>query len=200
VNLLNISTSGLLVSSAVPNLPGRTAEFRMWGRGVDLSVTGRVVRTWSHAGSRGYSYRIAVACDRSLAQLAPVPFAVPMSPVSTVRLMGLISQVNEAGRRGADMRTLRRLFEEALHRLVRVREVRLRDVPMVANDGTESVYFTVPIDADRQPILQATFEPGYAPRQDEFEILEAAAHLAADLLDVENVPVHGAPRALLLSA
>jgi hypothetical protein len=45
------------------------------------------------------------------------------------------------------------------------------------------VYFTVPHGFGTRPILQATFEPDYAPTAMDFRLLKAAASLAAVVLE-----------------
>jgi hypothetical protein len=66
--------------------------------------------------------------------------------------------------------------------LVRARAIRILAAPLVQDDGSESIYFTVPSGFAPQPILQATFEPDHAPSRDDFEMLEAAAVVAAQIL------------------
>ena len=62
-----------------------------------------------------------------------------------------------------------------------MREIRIRAIPVVENDGSESIYFTIPTAASTHPILQATFEPQQPPSKEDFDILQAAATFAADL-------------------
>ena len=78
---------------------------------------------------------------------------------------------------------LRTSFENELRRIVSVRDVQIRAKPVIAERGAESVYFTVPHGSGVRPILQATFEPGYAPTAMEFRLLKAAASLAAVVLE-----------------
>jgi hypothetical protein len=77
---------------------------------------------------------------------------------------------------------LRATFESGVLELITAREVRLRDVPVVENDGRESVYFTVPTLDDAPAVLQVTFNPGDEPGLDDFAVLTAAAEAAATVL------------------
>jgi hypothetical protein len=77
---------------------------------------------------------------------------------------------------------LRKALEQALEGMVAAREIRVRRVPAVENDGSESIYFTIPTGGDAPPLLQITFERDHAPTQEEFDLLAEAAVRAADLL------------------
>jgi hypothetical protein len=69
-------------------------------------------------------------------------------------------------------------FERELRRILPVRDIQIRRTPVVAERGFESVYFTVPHGSGARLILQAIFDPDYAPSAREFRLLRAAASLA----------------------
>ncbi len=96
-----------------------------------------------------------------------------------------MASVKAAAQRGASPDAIRAAFEQGVHQLVTAREIRLRDVPVVQNDGSESVYFTVATRDESPVILQATFEPDHLPRGEEFEVLRAAATMAHEVLELE---------------
>ena len=68
--------------------------------------------------------------------------------------------------------------------MVTAREVRLRDVPVVENDGRESVYFTIPTSDATPAILQVTFNANDQPSAADFELLTAAADIAVWVLPI----------------
>jgi hypothetical protein len=91
-------------------------------------------------------------------------------------------------------RSLPGLFERELRRVLSVRTVRLREVParyqarLVTPTRTpESIVLNVPTsEPGRQAVLEAAFEPG--GRMDEWnvDLLRAAAHLGALVLEAER--------------
>jgi hypothetical protein len=186
VHLVNISMTGVLMASGVQYTPGQAIAIRLWGPDTDLTVRGRVVRCAANTGASGIRYRVAAAFDERVPRLAPVRTRWPISRLASIRLAELIAYVNEAAGRGADDRATR-AFEDALQHLVAAREIRIRDRVAAVADGCEAVYFTVPTGEASEPILQATFEPHHTPRPDELEILEAAAILAGELLEPDDV-------------
>ncbi len=78
----------------------------------------------------------------------------------------------------------------SVRRLLPVRDILIRRTPVVAIDGAESVYFTIP--GGSGSILQAIFERNHEPTVMEFRFLKAAASLAAVVL--ESAPPHDAAR------
>jgi hypothetical protein len=82
---------------------------------------------------------------------------------------------------------LRSTFETGVLNLITAREVRLRDVPVVENDGRESIYFTVPTLDGARAVLQVTFNANDAPGLEDFDVLTAAARAAARLLPVTGI-------------
>ena len=66
--LLNISSTGLLVSCMLRLLPDSTAKFVLRGFDEEVVVTGRVVRSQvlSVGGDKGIAYETAIHCDSTL--------------------------------------------------------------------------------------------------------------------------------------
>ena len=187
VRLLNISKSGLLVESGNKLMPGVSTAFRLWGPNKEIVVPARVVRSSvMDVNPRGVTYQAAAVFDRMVELLAPRPTARKTSTGTPVVLADLVARVQDEADRGANPAVLRSAFELGVQQLVTAREIRIRDVPVVTNDGSESIYFTVPTRPDSIKILQATFEPHYRPQAEEFEVLKAAAVAAADVLDIEE--------------
>jgi hypothetical protein len=123
-------------------------------------------------------FQAAASFDRELEMLAS-GFESGATPAG---LDDLEARLRAHKSRGADQAALLEMFESGLRQLVPARDIGVRAVPMVEDDGSESVYFTVPTGAAIQPILQATFAPNQAPSREEFETLSAAANLAATIL------------------
>jgi hypothetical protein len=100
------------------------------------------------------------------------------------RVLGdLLRRVLSEADRGSDAAALRAAFEQELRQLLPVRDIQIRQKPVIAERGAESIYFTVPHGSGAQPILQAIFEPDYAPTAMDFRLLKAAASLAAVVLE-----------------
>ena len=85
--------------------------------------------------------------------------------------------------RGSDAAALRAAFEQELRQLLPVRDIQICQKPVIAERGAESIYFTVPHGSGAQPILQAIFDPDYAPTAMDFRLLKAAASQAAVVLE-----------------
>jgi transcriptional regulator with AAA-type ATPase domain len=91
-----------------------------------------------------------------------------------------------------DISLMRGAFEEALRRVVPVRSIRLRDngsrwVSRHDAAGPESVALEVPgADPAMQGVLEATFDPGCPLGEWDFQMLGAAAHLGALVLEIER--------------
>ncbi|HEY7187556.1 MAG TPA: PilZ domain-containing protein [Vicinamibacterales bacterium] len=181
LRLINISRSGVLVESGARIAPGATMSFRIVGPGRDLTMPARIVRSEVAKVDRlGVKYHAAAVFDYAFETLMPEE-SEPFD--SEAHLDVLVSSVlthAEAGSRPADLRIE---FEAGVRKIVTAREVRLRDVPMVEDNGCDSVYFSV-AGANGPAVLQATFEPGYQPTADEFAALKAAAVAAGRVVSV----------------
>ena len=181
LRLINISRTGLLVESGARITPGAIMTFRIFGPGRDLAMPARIVRSEVAKVDRlGVKYHAAAVFDCAFDTMMPEE-SEPMD--ADAHLAGLVSSVlahADAGSRPADLRIE---FEAGVKTLVTARDVRLRDVPMVENNGCDSVYFTI-AGASGPAVLQATFEPGYEPTADEFAALKAAAAAAERVVSV----------------
>jgi hypothetical protein len=123
--------------------------------------------------------------------------SIEFSPRRRDRRIGLsellIAMSRAIGER-RDVAVVRGAFETQLQRALPVRSVRLRDagsrwINRVAEqpDGAESVAFEVPgPDPRSRGVLEATFDPGSALGEWDFQLLGMAAHLGALLLELER--------------
>jgi CheY-like chemotaxis protein len=181
LRLINISRSGVLVESGARIAPGAMMSFRIIGPGRDLTMPARIVRSEVAKVDRlGVKYHAAAVFDYAFDTMLPEE----SEPLDREQLLeGLVSSVlahADAGSRPADLRIE---FEAGVMKLVTARDVRLRDVPMVENNGCDSVYFSI-AGANGPGVLQATFEPGYQPTAEEFAALKAAAVAAENVVSV----------------
>src|SRR6202171_4792448 len=91
----------------------------------------------------------------------------------------------------ADASLMRGAFEESLRRLIPVRSIQLRESvsrwirQTEGNVGAESVVFDVP-GTDSQGILEATFDRDCGLGEWDFQMLGAAAHVGALVLEIER--------------
>ncbi len=105
-----------------------------------------------------------------------------------------------------DISLMRGAFEETLRRVIPVRSVRLREsgsrwVNRNDANGPESVTLEVPgADPAMQGLLEATFDPGCRLGEWDFQMLGAAAHLGALVLEIERSRVLLARAGLLGTA
>lgn len=189
VSVVDISSGGVLLEMACRMADGSTVDLQLLGKDTNVSVPARMLRSQVAAvDGLGVKYRVAVAFTHDLA-LPGLQQALPSSPMPKV-LADLLSRVLSEVDRCSGEAALRISFERELRRILPLRDVQIRQTPVIAERGAESVYFTVPHGSGARPILQATYEPNYAPTAMEFSLLRAAASLAAVVLEF-------APRASL---
>ena len=187
LHLLNIS-SGMLVESSVRLAPGSQTSFKIRGPGLDLLVRGRVIRSRvAKVDSQGIKYEAAAAFDQPVDMLkapeeAPADF--------TTQLAELVATIEAHAERGTSPAALRAEFEAGVLELIMAREVRLRDVPVVESDGRESVYFAIPTSDGSPAVLQVTFNANDQPSAEDFEVLTAAADVAASVLPLTGTTRH----------
>ena len=184
--IVNISTSGVLIESTSKIDPGTTMDLRLVGHGTDLIVPARTIRAnVAQVDRLGVKYHLAIAFSREV--ILPKPTATPdvedgPSPRALADLMtGILGDVEHASR--APQMCER--FESDLRRLLRLRDVQIRETPQIPDDPSQSIYFTIPqtSTSGRPRILQVTFESGRAPSEMDFRLLKSAASAAALVLE-----------------
>jgi hypothetical protein len=182
VRIVNISTRGVLIETPSRIGDGATFDLQLVGQDTNMSVPARMVRSLvASVDSIGVRYHIAVAFAREL-DLAGLQRAAPAAFEPSM-LGDLLTRVLRQGDRGCSADALRVRFEQEVRQLLPVRDVQIRQSPVIAESGSESVYFTVPYGDAPRPILQAIFEKDAAPTATEFQLLKAAANLAAVVLE-----------------
>jgi CheY-like chemotaxis protein len=176
LRVLNISRSGVLIESGVRLFTGSATTFHIQGPEPMLAVPARIVRCRvSEVDSLGVKYETAAAFDRPIDALTA---AEPKPSDIDSCLDNVLEQVERRASSGASHEELRSTFEGGILDLIAAGEVRLRDVPVVEDDGRESVIFSVPTRDGSPAVLQVTFNPDDAPGAEDFEMLSAAAGAA----------------------
>ncbi len=181
--VVDISSTGVLVETSSKISPGGTLDLHVLGQNIDFRVAARMVRSEVASVDRlGVKYRAAAAFSHEL-DITGLQIA-PSDPSGMPKVLAdvLARVLADVDRRSSDA-SLRARFEQELRQLLPVREIKIRRTPVIPDETTESVYFTVPRASGSRPILQAVFEPDYQPSAMEFRILKAAAGVAAVILE-----------------
>jgi len=179
--VVDISSTGVLIETPTKILPGTMVDVELVGPELDLRMPARMLRAQvADVDPLGVKYRVAAAFARRL-DLPGLDSGIGWSerPQSVGDLLKpLLSSVERAGG-GVDAIVA---FEAELRRLLPVRDIQIRQKPVIPEPGAESVYFTVPTGSSTPPILQVIFDRDQAPSDVEFKVLKAAAILAAAVL------------------
>jgi hypothetical protein len=177
-DVLNLSSTGMLLETSSKFPPGYTGAVQLCRADDEVVVPARFVR--SEVGTvtaRGVRYRAAVAFDRTLDLDHLRLAAVHLDPTPNA-VADWLQEMSAAVRRG-DSQDIARSLTDALVRLLGARNVEIRREPAPPSDGCESIYFTIANDDARKAVLQVTFDAGLAPTAVDFNVLRAAAALAA---------------------
>jgi transcriptional regulator with PAS, ATPase and Fis domain len=118
----------------------------------------------------------------------------------------LLTAITRAIDRREDLSAMRSAFEEALRRALPIRTVQLKDPSSRwsarpdANAGAESIALDVPGSEPAGPgMLEATFDPGCALGDWDFQQLGIAAHVGSLILEIERSRVQLARAGLLVA-
>jgi CheY-like chemotaxis protein len=181
--VVDISSSGALVETSFKITSGSTMDLQVLGQNINLRMPARMVRSEVASVDRlGVRYRAAAAFSEELDILEL--HTVPSDPSAVPKVLtDMVARVLAEAGGNSSRSSLRTRFEQELRRLLPVKEIKIRQTPMIPSERTESVYFTVPRASSSRPILQAVFEPDYQPSATEFRILKAAAGVAAVILE-----------------
>ncbi len=178
-DLLNVSSSGMLLETSSKFAPGYAGPVKLRGAKDEVIVPARFVRSEVGAvTARGVRYRAAIAFDRTI-DLENLKSASPRRESASAAIAEWLRSVSAELARGGDPDVLRTRFREGLIRLLPARDVEIRREPVAPPAGCDSIYFTIAHEETQRAVLQVTFEPGQAPSALDFHILRAAAALAA---------------------
>jgi hypothetical protein len=195
VRLVNISRSGLLIESRGHFVVDQPAAFELHGR-LRVVVPGRFVRSTAVAGrgSDGAAlYHSAALFDDDLPLFAPLASGTHAGAVVTSDLGEVLAWVRGEARTGLRAERIRAAFELSVQELVGARAVFICRSPAQADEPGDSLCLPVPTTDGSVAFLQAIYDTARPPSSRAFEQLQAAATLAADVLEMEHT-VHAAQR------
>jgi hypothetical protein len=189
VELVNISTSGLLVESDSKVSSGITLELRLRGPSLNRVVLARFVRCTIAAVDRGRVRYFAAAqfeqpFDSPLSRTETMPRATPLSMAEL-----LAAVLSDSG--GTEAPSVR--FARGLRELLGVRDVLIRRGPLTPVEDSDTVYFEVREGASCT-VLQVMCDKHRPRTADDLKLMRAAAGLAATLLQLEPpIPLSSRP-------
>jgi two-component system, NtrC family, response regulator HydG len=127
------------------------------------------------------------------AQAAQPALRVPRQRDRRHALLDLVSTLTRCLDHESDLSLMRGAFEEGLRGLVPVRAIQLREISsrwagkLDASGGIESIALEVPgRDPATRGVLEAAFDPGCRLGEWDFQVLTAATHLGALVLEIEH--------------
>jgi hypothetical protein len=184
VRLLNISRSGLLIESRGHFVVGQPAAFELHGR-LRVMVPGRFVRSTA-ADSNGALFQSAAIFDDDLPLFAPLASGTYGGALVSSELGEVLTWVRGQARTGMRPDRVRAAFELSVQELVGARAVLICRAPAHADEPGDSVCLPVPTTDGSVAFLQAIYDAARPPSSRAFEQLQAAATLAADVLEIEH--------------
>jgi CheY-like chemotaxis protein len=184
LQLINISSSGVLIETGSKFAPGSTASLQLCGPETNLVVPVRFIRSdVARIDGLGVRYRAAAAFTKEIDLAGPRRDAgQPATPPEA--LATLLGSVLSAARERPEPAHAR--FAQGLRQLVGARDVRLAAAGAGSTSGRETLYFDVPGDDRLRATLQVTFDRHHDVTDAEFKLLRAAAWLTAAVLELEK--------------
>ena len=183
LQLVNISSSGVLVESGSKFAPGSTTELHLSGPETNLVVPVRFIRSAvAKIDGLGVRYHAAAAFAKELDLAGPRPADAPATPPQ--ELASLLGSVFAAVNERSQPAHAR--FAHGLRRLVGARDVQVRTGAAGSAGGPETLYFDVPGDDRLRTTLQVVFDRTHEVTDAEFKVLKAAAWLTAAVLELEK--------------
>ena len=184
LQLVNISSTGVLVETGSKLAPGSTTELHLSGPETNLVVPVRVIRSdVARIDGLGVRYHAAAAFSKEIDLDGPRRrAAAPPTPPQELAL--LLGDALGSGRDDREPACTR--FAQGLRRLVGARDVQLRTGPTGSSAGRETLYFDVPGDDGGRTTLQVMFERDHDVTDEEFRLLKAAAWLTAAVIELEK--------------
>jgi hypothetical protein len=182
VTLVDVSKSGVQIETTSRVTLGSTLDLQFVGQNTNVSVPARILRSdVAEVNGLGVRYRVAASFNRDFELMEPQPGSTlaPARPAALAEMLARVLADLDRPRGGS---ALRSRFEDELRQLLPVRNIQLRDSPLMSTDDDESIYFSVP-GGSGSPVLQATFERNSPPSALDFKLLKAAASLAAVVLE-----------------
>jgi CheY-like chemotaxis protein len=188
LQLINISSTGVLVETGSKFAPGSTTNMHLCGPETNLVVPVRFIRSAvARIDGLGVKYHAAAAfakeldIDRCAAGPRREASASSTPPQELAALLGAVLVNAHEGREPAHAR-----FAQGLRQLVGARDVRVSVGGAGSAGGRETLYFDVPGDDRSRATLQVTFDRNHDVTDTEFKLLKAAAWLTAAVLELEK--------------
>lgn len=181
LQLINISSTGVLVETGSKFAPGSTTNLQLCGPETNLVVPVRFIRSdVARIDGLGVRYRAAAAFAKEIDLAGPRREArQPESPPEALAALfgSVLSSVHERQESAHDR------FAKGLRQVIGARDVRVSAGGMGAG-GRETLYFDVP--GDSRTTLQVTFDHTHHVTDSEFSLMKAAAWLTAAVLELEK--------------
>jgi hypothetical protein len=184
LELINISSTGLLVETGSKFTPGSTTELHLSGPDTNLIVPVRFIRSdVARIDGLGVRYRAAAAFAKEVDLAGPrresgVPATPPQELAS---LFGNVLVNAEDRRDPAHVR-----FAQGLRELIGARDVQVRTGAASTSGGAETLYFDVPGEDRVRTTLQVTFDRNRHVSNADFRLMKAAAWLTAAVLELQK--------------
>ena len=183
LQLINISSTGVLVESGSKFAPGSTTELHLSGPETNLVVPVRFIRSAvARIDGLGVRYHAAAAFAKELDLAGPRRVDAPTTPPQ--ELAALLGSVFATANERSEPAHAR--FADGLRRLVGARAVQVRTGSAGSAGGLETLYFDVPGDDRLRTTLQVVFDRNHEVTDAEFKVLRAAAWLTAAVLELEK--------------
>jgi CheY-like chemotaxis protein len=192
LQLINISSTGVLVETGSKFAPGSTTNLHLSGPETTLVVPVRFIRSdVARIDGLGVRYRAAAAFANELDLAGPrrAPAAPATPPQELAALLGAV--LVNASERQEPAHTR---FAQGLRQLIGARDVQVRAGSTGSAGGRETLYFDVPGDDRSRATLQVMFDRNHDVTDAEFRLLKAAAWLTAAVLELEKPDSSAAER------
>ena len=189
VELVNISTSGLLVESDSKVSSGITLELRLRGPSLNRVVLARFVRCTIASVDRG-RVRYYAAAQFEQPFDSPLTRAETTARVTTLSIAELLTAVlsDSTHTEAASVR-----FARGLRELLGARDVLIRRGPLTPVEDSDTLYFEVR-EGGSCTVLQVTWDKHRPRTDDDVKMMRAAAGVAAALMQCEPpTPVSARP-------
>ena len=191
LQLINISSTGVLVETGSKFAPGSTSNLHLCGPGTNLVVPVRFIRTdFARIDGVGVRYHVAAAFAQDVDLEGPrrEHGVVATPPQELATLLGAVLINASEHQEPAHVR-----FAAGVRELLGACDVQVR-AGSTGSAARESLYFDVPGNDRARTTMQVTFDRNHEVTDAEFKLLKAAAWLTAAVLELEK-PV-SAPAAL----
>ena len=140
------------------------------------------------------SIHSAALFDDDLPLFAPLASGTHGEPIVSSELGEAFAWVRGQARSGMRPDRMRAAFELSVQELVGARAVLICRAPAQADEPGDSVCLPVPTTDGSVAFLQAIYDTARPPSARAFEHLQAAATLAADVLEIEHTSRAADPR------